>query len=363
MQGHRQELVRNLLRDSRAAARVARLHYVPPGESGIERRGRPRHFRYLDPSGRPVRDRRTLARIASLAIPPAWERVWISRSEKGHVQATGFDSRGRKQYRYHAAWRRIRDRAKYEDIVPFVRALPRLRTRIERDLRRRSFDKNSVIAMILGVMERTQIRIGNREYARANGSYGLTTLHNGHARVRRDQVELEFRGKGGKKWHTRIRDRRLASAIRRCRELPGRPLFQWVDAEGGAHAVTSTDVNEYIRETTGQPFTAKEFRTWAGTLLAARKLLEYRAEEGEQGAKQALIAATEEVASTLGNTVAVCRRCYIDPLLVDCHLRGELRKKLTRQVGLARRHPRRRLSVEEVAVERLLESLARRRAA
>jgi DNA topoisomerase I len=346
-----------LLRDSKAAADAAHLHLVTPGEPGIERRGSPRRFRYVDASGRPLRDQAVLDRISALAIPPAWKNVWISPSPRGHVQATGFDARGRKQYRYHPEWRKIRDRAKYEDILPFVRALPSLRRRLARDLRARSLTKNKVIATVLGIMQRTQIRVGNREYARDNASYGLTTLRNRHARIQGDRVELRFRGKGGKPWRATLRDRRIASAMKRCRELPGQLLFQYVDDNGRNRPVTSSDVNAYLRSATGRPFTAKAFRTWAGTLHASLSLLEVEPSSSERVAKRQILEATDKVSELLGNTVAVCRRSYVDPQVFDCHLRGELRRRLRNSLRQARRHPRRGLSVEEAAVGNLLRSL------
>jgi DNA topoisomerase I len=346
-----------LLRDSRAAADAARLRLVTAGEPGLERRGSPRRFRYVDARGRLVRDRGALARIRALAIPPAWKRVWISRTSKGHVQATGFDARGRKQYRYHPEWRRVRDRAKYENILPFVHALPRLRRRLARDLRQRALTKQKVIATVLGVMQRTQIRVGNREYARDNASYGLTTLRNRHARIRGDRVELRFRGKGGKAWRATVHDRRLAAAMKRCRDLPGQLLFEYVDDAGDVHPITSADVNDYIRSATGQPFTAKAFRTWAGTLVASLSLLDVEPGGSITRSRRQVLEATERVSVVLGNTVAVCRRSYVDPLVIDCHMRGELRARLTRSFRHVRRHRRAGLSVEEAAVGHLLRSL------
>jgi DNA topoisomerase-1 len=346
-----------LLRDSRAAADAARLRLVTAGEPGLERRGPPRRFRYLDARGRLVSDRKTLARIRALAIPPAWKRVWISRSSKGHVQATGVDARGRKQYRYHPEWRKVRDRAKYENILPFVRALPRLRRRLARDLGRRALTKDKVVATVLGVMQRTQIRVGNREYARDNASYGLTTLRNRHARIHGDRVELRFRGKGGKAWRATVRDRRLAAAMKRCRDLPGQLLFEYLDDAGDVHPVTAADVNDYIHRATGQPFTAKAFRTWAGTLLASLSLLDVEPGGSLARSKRQVVQATRRVSEVLGNTVAVCRRSYVDPLVIDCHLRGELHAHLMRSFRHARRHRRAGLSVEESAVGHLLRAL------
>jgi DNA topoisomerase-1 len=347
-----------VLRDSKVAARAAALRLVTAGERGIERLGSPRRFRYRGASGRWVRDRATLDRIAALAIPPAWKNVWICGSPRGHIQATGFDARGRKQYRYHAEWRKVRDRAKYENILPFVRALPRLRRRLARDIARRPLTKEKVVATVLSIMERTQIRVGNREYARDNDSYGLTTLRNRHARIQGNRVELRFRGKGGKPWRASVRDRRLASAMKRCRELPGQLLFQYVDDRGGKHPITSSDVNEYLRAATGQPFTAKAFRTWAGTLEASLRLYDVEPCTSLRQTKRQILEATERVSEILGNTVAVCRRSYVDPLVVECHLRGELRSRLRRALRHARAHPERGLSTKETAVAHLLRGLS-----
>jgi DNA topoisomerase-1 len=349
----------DLLRDGKAAARAAMLEYADPNGPGIERRRVKGAFVYFDAKGRRVRDRARLTRIQALVIPPAWERVWICPSAHGHIQATGVDAKGRKQYRYHSQWRALRDQAKYEDILPFVRGLPRLRQRVERDMRRHGLDKNKVIATIVQIMERTQIRVGNEKYAQSNHSYGLTTLRDQHAHVNGAKVEFKFRGKSGKIIHATIRDKRLAAAVKRCRDIPGQILFQYIDEHGNNHPVTSTDVNAYIRETMGQAFTAKEFRTWAGTLLACAHLLGCEPCRSQNAGKKVLVRAAEVVSAQLGNTVAVCRKCYIDPLVFNCYLEGNLRERL--RSFLAHVRPVPTLSPLEAAVARFLESLRTQR--
>ncbi len=345
----------DLLRDGQAAARAASLEYADPNSAGIERRRVKGAFVYFDAKGRRISDRACLARIQALVLPPAWERVWICPSAQGHIQATGVDAKGRKQYRYHSEWRALRDQAKYEDILPFVRALPRLRQRVERDLNHRGLDKNKVIATIVQIMERTQLRVGNEKYAQSNHSYGLTTLRDQHARVSGAKVEFKFRGKSGKILHATIRDKRLAAAVKRCRDISGQILFQYIDSNGNNHPVTSTDVNAYIREATGQAFTAKEFRTWAGTLLACAHLLGCDPCRSQTAGKKVLVRAAQVVSAQLGNTVAVCRKCYIDPLVFKCYLEGDLRERL--RSFLARARPVPMLSPLEAAVARFLESL------
>jgi DNA topoisomerase-1 len=354
---------RDLLHDARAAARAAKLHYVTSNEPGIERRGSKGRFRYFDANGRRVRNAATLRRVESLVIPPAWQNVWIARSANAHLQATGFDARGRKQYRYHPDFRRIRDREKYRDILPFVHALPRLRRAVQRDLRGRELSKEYVLAAVVSLLERTQIRVGNEKYAQDNASYGLTTLRSQHARVAGDALELRFRGKSGKLWSTSVRDRRLAAAVKRCRELPGQLLFQYLDARGRSHRVTSSHVNAYLHERMGEKFSAKEFRTWAGTLSACTNLFGCEPCTSQRRAKQNVRRALERVADELGNTVAVCRKSYVDPRLFDCYVQGELHRRFERCLSEARRHPVHGLSREELAVSRLLEGLRGKEAA
>jgi DNA topoisomerase-1 len=316
--------------DGAVVARAAGLRYDNPDDPGNSRRRHGRGFAYRGPDGQRIRDADTLRRIRRLAIPPAWTEVWICVSGNGHIQAVGRDARGRRQYRYHELWRQVRDETKYERSVAFARALPHLRAQVARDLRRAGLPREKVVATVVRLLETTLLRVGNDEYARANRSFGLTTLRNRHARVDGHRLRLCFRGKGGKSHEVGLRDRRLARIIRECQELPGQRLFQYQDAEGATQAVTSDDVNDYIRRATGGDFTAKDFRTWAGTLLAARALREIAAAEDEP-AKKSLSRAIEDVARSLGNTPTVCRSCYIHPAVVDAYLDGTLARALQRR--------------------------------
>jgi DNA topoisomerase-1 len=299
-----------------------------------------------------------LARIAKLAIPPAWSKVWICQTDNGHIQATGSDARGRKQYRYHPAWRKIRDEAKYHDIIAFGHALPALRAKIGRHLRQPGLSKQKVLATLVDVMQRTSIRVGNDEYVASNGSYGLTTLLDRHARVSATQVEFRFRGKGGKPHSLKIADRKLAAIVRRCRDIPGQRLFQYQGPRGEYHAVTSSDVNRYLRELAGAPFTAKEFRTWAGTVKAVLALAqaEATASAALRSSKSALTRAVLSVSEHLGNTPSICRKCYIHPAVLEAHGRGDLKRTFESQMLRSRPGPG--LSREERAVLHCLERWA-----
>ena len=305
------------------AARSAGLRYVAAGEPGIRRERDGKGFRYLDTQGRVIRDADVLERIRKLAIPPAYENVWICRNERGHLQATGIDARGRKQYRYHPRWRSVRDGAKFERMVEFGEALPRLRRRVRHDLARKGLPREKVLAVIVALLDSTLVRIGNPEYSRSNKSYGLTTLRDRHVSfVRNGRALLRFRGKGGLEREVVINDKRLAGIVRHCRQIPGQQLFQYLDEDGERRDVTSSDVNAYLREITGEDFTAKDFRTWAGTVLAALALREFEAFDNAAKAKKNLRAAIESVSSRLGNTPTICRKCYIHPQILDCYLEG-----------------------------------------
>jgi DNA topoisomerase-1 len=307
-----------------AAAKAAHLRYVNDGEPGYRRVRSGAGFRYSTPRGRTLRDARTLARIRSLAIPPAYRDVWVCRDPRGHVQATGRDARGRKQYRYHARWREVRDELKFDRMLAFSRALPRIRARVERDLARRDLAREKVIAAIVRLLEDTAIRVGNEEYAVANRSYGLTTLRDDHVEIDGDSIVFEFRGKRGKVHRCRLRDRRLARVLARCRAIPGEELFQYVDAEGRRHSIGSSDVNAYLREVSGEEFSAKDFRTWTGTLLAARALAERGSVRGARERGRMLLEAIDVVALRLNNTRAVCRKFYVHPGVVEAFERGIL---------------------------------------
>jgi len=310
--------------DIAATAREAGLRYVSDHMAGIRRKRAGRSFSYTDEAGEKVTDEKTLARIRKLAIPPAWKDVWICASPNGHLQATGIDARGRKQYRYHAGWRAIRDETKYNRMIAFGRALPAIRERVRRDLARDGLPREKILATIVRLLETTLIRIGNREYARDNASFGLTTLRNKHIAVEGSTVHFEFRAKSGKMRTLKLKDRKLAGIVKRCRELPGHELFQYVDRDGGRHSVTSDDVNGYLKETTGAEFTAKDFRTWAGTVLAALALREFEVFDSEAAAKRNITRAIEQVAGRLGNTVSICRKCYVHPEVFDAYLDGTL---------------------------------------
>lgn len=288
-----------------------RLRYVSDAEPGYTRRRCGRGFAYFDGRGRPLRDARTLARIRALAIPPAYTHVWICRSADGHLQATARDARGRKQYRYHPAWRATRDDTKFARTIEFAAALPALRRRIARDLRERGVSREKVLATVLRLLDRTRARVGNEEYARTNGSFGLSTLRSRHVRVRGDEVRLVFRGKSGRRHQVALSDARVAAVVRRCRDLPGQHLFQYVDG-GRVHRLTSTDVNAYLREVTRGDFTAKDFRTWSATVIVARHLL-----AATTIRSAVLKGAVEAAAAALGNTPAICQRSYVHPALLE----------------------------------------------
>lgn len=311
--------------DPRAAARAADLVYVSDEQPGIRRRRSGRGFVHLDPDGKVVRQPERLRRIRALAVPPAWTDVWICPNPRGHLQATGRDSRGRKQYRYHERWREVRDLSKYGRLVDFGHALPALRRRVEHDLARQGLPREKVVATVVRLLDLSSLRVGNAEYARDNKSYGLTTLRERHVEVTGDdRVHFRFRGKSGKEVDVGVRDRRVATVIRRCQDLPGQRLFRYVDADGEVGNIDSDDVNAYLREATGEDFTAKDFRTWTGTVLAAAELSRQGPFEGEADARHRVAEAIRSVAGALGNTEAVCRRSYVHPAVVDGYLAGQV---------------------------------------
>jgi len=348
----RLRLRRNAL-DPGESADAAQLRYVSDARPGLQRLRRGRPFRYVGADGEPVRDLPTLARIRSLAIPPAWTEVWICPVAHGHIQAVGRDARGRKQYRYHARWRAVRDEAKFDRVIEFGRALPAIRERVERDLALPGLPREKVLAGVVRLLETTLIRVGNVEYARENRSYGLTTLRARHVTVAGARLRFEFRGKGGKHHTVDVSDRRLASVVRRCQDLPGHELFQYLDEAGQRQAIDSADVNDYLRAIAGEEFTAKDFRTWGGTVLAALALAAPDPEGTD--ARRRLTAAVVAVAARLGNTPAICRKCYIHPDVVTAHVDGSL------ELGSNGRESG-GLTQEEAAVLRLLERRATRKA-
>ena len=342
-----------------AAAKAAGLRYVSDERRGISRRSAGKGFTFLDPDGRTVRDPETLRRIRSLGIPPAWTRVWICPIEKGHIQATGRDARGRKQYRYHPGWHAVRDETKYTRMLAFAEKLPQIRRRVKADLRRRGMTREKVVATVVHLLETTLIRVGNDEYAQQNGSYGLTTLHNRHAKVRGGQVTFEFKGKSGKLHRVDLRDPHVAKLVSGCQDLPGQDLFGYVAEDGAVRDVTSDDVNGYLRTIAGTDFSAKDFRTWAGTVLAAVALCEFEAFTSERQAKRNVVQAVEAVAKMLGNTPAICRRCYVHPAILEGYLAGQTIAPLRQSADQRLRGPLAKLKPEEAAVMMLLrESLA-----
>ncbi|MFL5296494.1 MAG: DNA topoisomerase IB [Phenylobacterium sp.] len=304
--------------------KAAGLSYVTDLDPGIRRKKAGHGFNYLDPDGQPVTDEPTLDRIRKLAIPPAWTDVWVCPSARGHIQATGRDAKGRKQYRYHERWRETRDAHKYDRLIAFGRALPRLRARVERDLALRGLPRDKVLAAVIRVMEITLIRVGNEEYAKANKSFGLTTLRDRHAKIEGGHAKFEFRGKSGKVHQTGFNDRRLARVVKACQDVPGQRLFQYYDDDGQHRAVESADVNAYLRDAMGEDFSAKDFRTWAGTVAAARALALCPECASAAEAKRHINTCVKAVAGVLGNTAAVCRKAYIHPAVLEAFEKGAL---------------------------------------
>ena len=307
--------------DAKEAAAEEVLRYVSDERPGITRRRSGTGFGYRRPDGKPVRDAATLERIRALAVPPAYSDVWICPHANGHIQATGRDDKGRKQYRYHARWREVRDAAKFEHIMAFADALPGIRARVAADMRKSGLPRDKVLATVVHLLETTLIRVGNDDYAKQNGSFGLTTLRQRHVEVEGAELRFAFKGKSGKTWKLGLKDRRVARIVRQSQELSGQELFQYLDAEGQAHDVASDDVNEYLRGIAGgADVAAKDFRTWAGTVLAALALQECERFSTQAAAKRNIRQAIETVAARLGNTPTICRKCYIHPEILDCYL-------------------------------------------
>ena len=347
-------------REFRAAARSAHLRYVSDTERGFARRRRGKSFTYVRPNGEAVRDAATLARIRGLAIPPAWNDVWICRAANGHLQATGRDARGRKQYRYHPRWRDAQDQNKYERIIAFARMLPKIRRAVARHLRKRGLPREKVLAAAVKLLEATLIRVGNEEYARDNHSFGLTTMHDQHVKVRGATIRFDFRGKQGIEHEIDLKDQRLAAIVHACGELPGQELFQYLDEGGEVCDVGSGDVNDYLRKVSGEDFTAKDFRTWAGTALAAQALQEFQDFDSAAAAKRNITKAIERVAERLGNSQAICRKSYVHPAIIEAYMDRSLVKTLKRRTEKELRGTLHRLSPEEAAVLALLKQRMQR---
>ena len=320
--GNRQSGGTTVPAESVEAAEDAGLRYVSDDQPGFSRQRKGEEFEYFDAKGKPIRDEQRLLRIKRLAIPPAWRDAWICPSPNGHIQATGRDDRRRKQYRYHERWREIRDENKYDRLISFGKALPKIRRRVKKDLALSGLPREKVLATIVQLLERSLIRVGNEEYARENKSFGLTTMQDRHVDVKGSKLRFRFRGKSGRQHEVDVTDRRVAKIVLKLQDLPGQDLFQYLDDEGDPHNITSQDVNEYLREITGEDFTAKDFRTWAGTVLAAIALSAAGEFETKKQAKANIKNAIEAVAKILGNTSAICRQCYIHPIVLETYLNG-----------------------------------------
>ncbi len=332
------------------AARAAGLRYGSDEKPGIRRVRSGAGFKYLSPEGRPVRDAAILSRIKSLVIPPAWSDVWIATDPRSHLQATGRDARRRKQYRYHQKWREFSHRTKYSKLAQFARALPAIRRRISTDLRPSTLTRTAVLAAIVQLLERTFIRIGNEEYVKQNGSFGLTTLRDRHVKVRGPAIQFQFKGKSGIYQTLTLTDARLAKMVKSCQDLPGQELFQYLGDDRRRHPITSADVNRYLREAGGERFSAKDFRTWSGTLLAVKALSGLEPGDSARETKSRLVDAIKAVAKHLGNTPAVCRACYIHPAVLEAYAEGTL------QARLRAKHRVSGLSADEIAALALIES-------
>jgi DNA topoisomerase I len=347
--------------DPKEAAASAGLRYVSDESPGIKRWRKGASFVYYDKEGKRIRNPLELKRIRSLAIPPAWEKVWICAQANGHLQATGIDAKGRKQYRYHPTWRTVRDEAKFERLLSFAEVLPKIRAKVDEDMRRADLSREKVLATIVRLLEISLIRIGNEEYAKENNSFGLTTMRNRHVEVEGATIKFQFRGKSGKKHNVEVSDRRVARIIQKCQDLPGQQLFQYEDQAGEVAAIGSEDVNDYLQRITGQPFTAKDFRTWAGTILAAIALGKMEEVDSQTLAKKNIVTAIEAVAGLLGNTVAICRKCYIHPAVPTSYLEGTLARTLRVKADAQIAEHLHELKPEEAAVITLLrQELAKR---
>lgn len=313
-----------IISDPVESARVAGLEYVSDDEPGIRRLRAGKGFRYIGPDGQPIRDEADLQRIKSLAIPPAWTEVWICPAPDGHIQATARDTKGRKVYRYHPRWREVRDETKFNRMIQFALALPQIRARVDEDLSRPGLPREKVLAAVVRLLELTHIRVGNEEYAVQNESFGLTTLRDDHVQVEKSRIVFEFRGKSGKDHAIDLRDQRLARIVKRSQDLPGERLFQYLDDTGAPQWISSGDVNGYLRAITGQEFSAKDFRTWAASVLCAQALTDVGPTEKKTVAKRQVNQAIDQTAARLGNTRAVCRKSYIHPAILEAYLEGRL---------------------------------------
>ncbi len=331
-------------------AKTAGLRYVNDTMPGIHRKRAGKHFSYIGLDGKPIHDKDELQRIRSLGIPPAWTNVWICPKPNGHIQATGRDARGRKQYRYHPRWREVRDETKYTRMIAFGESFPALRERVTHDLALPGLPHEKVLAAVVWLLDMTAIRVGNEEYARENGSYGLTTMRNRHVNIAGSNIRFHFRGKSGKEHTVTVRNRRLATIIRRCQDLPGHELFQYIDDDGERRTIESSDVNDYLQEVTGQNFTAKDFRTWSGTVLATDTLQELGEFETQTEAKKNVAQAIKAAAEHLGNTPTICRKCYVHPEIINAYMDDALLSSLRQEHGKVAEDALHGLRPDEMAV-------------
>ena len=339
-------------RIAEVAAAIAEegLRYVSDASPGYRRKRIGTAFSYYDKEGKRITDKAVIRRIKSIGIPPAYEFVWICPSPNGHIQATGLDARGRKQYRYHPKWRELRDQNKYEHVMQFALALPALRARVASDMKRSGLPREKVLATIVSLLEKTLIRVGNAEYAEQNKSYGLTTMRRKHVAIGRDVLLFDFTGKSGKQWKLQVQDKRIAAIVKRCADIPGHELFKYLDDDGQSRTVDSGDVNGYIREITQQDFTAKDFRTWAGTVLAALALSEFKKYDSQAEAKRNVVAAIETVAKQLGNTPAICRKSYVHPEILSAYLSGDLVRMIDAKIARKFKRQYAQLTADEIMV-------------
>jgi len=336
--------------DCEAQARSQGLRYVTDAKPGFTRKRYGKHFHFFNAKGERIRDEEIIARIRRLAIPPAYTNVWICPHANGHIQATGLDARGRKQYRYHPDWRSIRDASKFSHILAFGDFLPKLRAVTAEHMSQRGLTREKVLATVVTLLEKTLIRVGNDEYAKANKSYGLTTLRHKHVDVSGHTIRFRFKGKSGKEWNLKLTDRRIARVVRACADIDGQELFKYIDDNGTVRDVTSGDVNAYLQSVTGEAFTAKDFRTWTGTVLAAMALQDYAIYDTQAQAKKNVVAAIEHVSKKLGNTPTVCRKSYIHPQVIDAYLDGSLIRQINGEIDKALQAQYEHLTPEEILV-------------
>ncbi len=349
----------DIITDPIQSSRKAGLRYVTDAKPGFTRKKRGKYFQYFDTDGKRIKDEETLRQIKSLVIPPAWTDVWICPVANGHLQATGRDARGRKQSRYHPRWREARDETKYERMKLFGAALPKIREQVERDLALPGLPREKVLATIVRLLETTFIRVGNEEYAKENKSYGLTTLRNMHVDVEGSKVHFKFKGKSGKMHSIDVQNRQLARIVKKCQDVPGYDLFQYIDEEGNSRSVDASDVNDYLRAITDDDFTAKDFRTWAGTVLACALLRQFENCETQTQAKKNVVEAIKNVAERLGNTPSVCRKCYVHPQVIESYMSGAMVKAFESEVKAEVAKTPHELRQEELDVLYLLEEKAK----